>query len=45
MESQQVEEENNEMQMNVQVGGSTFAATLEENEGRLEIPQPWRRLS
>ena len=31
-ESQQVEEENSEMQMNVQVGGSTFAATLEENE-------------
>ena len=31
-ESQQVEEENSEMQMNVQVGGSTFTATLEENE-------------
>ena len=27
-ESQQVEEENSEMQMNVQVGGSTFTATL-----------------
>ena len=26
------EEENREMQMNVQVGGSTFTATLEENE-------------
>ena len=31
-ESQQVEEENSEMQMNVQVGSSTFTATLEENE-------------
>ena len=31
-ESQQVEEENSEMQMNVQVSGSTFTATLEENE-------------
>lgn len=31
-ESQQVEEEHSEMQMNVQVGGSTFTATLEENE-------------
>ena len=31
-ESGQVEEENSEMQMNVQVGGSTFTATLEENE-------------
>lgn len=31
-ESQQVEEENSEMQMDVQVGGSTFTATLEENE-------------
>ena len=31
-ESQQVEEENSEMQVNVQVGGSTFTATLEENE-------------
>ena len=30
-ESQQVEEENSEMQMNVQVGGSNFTATLEEN--------------
>ena len=26
-----MEEENSEMQMNVQVGGSTFTATLEEN--------------
>ena len=31
-ENGQVEEENSEMQMNVQVGGSTFTATLEENE-------------
>ena len=31
-ESGQVEEENSEMQMNVQVSGSTFTATLEENE-------------
>lgn len=31
-ESQQVEEENSEMQMNIHVGGSTFTATLEENE-------------
>ena len=31
-ESEQIEEENGEMQMNVQVGGSTFTATLEENE-------------
>lgn len=31
-ESQQIEEKNSEMQMNVQVGGSTFTATLEENE-------------
>ena len=31
-ESQQVEEENSEMQMNVQVGSSTFTAALEENE-------------
>ena len=31
-ESQQVEEENSEMQMNVQVVSSTFTATLEENE-------------
>ena len=30
-ENGQVEEENSEMQMNVQVGGSTFTATLEEN--------------
>lgn len=31
VENGQVEEENSEMQMNVQVGGSTFTATLEEN--------------
>ena len=31
-ESGQAEEENSEMQMNVQVGGSIFTATLEENE-------------
>ena len=31
-ETEQDEEENSEMQMNVQVGGSTFTATLEENE-------------
>lgn len=31
-ENGQVEEENSEMQMNVQVGGSNFTATLEENE-------------
>lgn len=31
-ENGQVEEENSEMQMNVQVGGSTFTATLEESE-------------
>ena len=31
-ENGQVEEENSEMQMDVQVGGSTFTATLEENE-------------
>ena len=31
-EIQQIEEENSEMQMNVQVGGSTFTAVLEENE-------------
>ena len=31
-ENGQVEEENSKMQMNVQVGGSTFTATLEENE-------------
>lgn len=31
-ENGQVEEENSEMQMNVQVGGSTFTATLEENK-------------
>ena len=36
-ESQQVEEENSEMQMNVQVGGSTFTATLEENEAVNEL--------
>ena len=30
-ESEQSEEENSEMQMNVQVGGSTFTAVLEEN--------------
>ena len=30
-ETEQDEEENSEMQMNVQVGGSTFTATLEEN--------------
>lgn len=30
-EGQQIEEENSEMKMNVQVGGSTFTATLEEN--------------
>ena len=30
--SEQGEEENRKMQMNVQVGGSTFTATLEENE-------------
>lgn len=30
-ESERGEEENGEMQMNVQVGGSTFTATLEEN--------------
>ena len=30
-ESQQVEEENSEMQMNVQIGGSTFTAALKEN--------------
>ena len=31
-ESGQAEEENSEMRMNVQIGGSTFTATLEENE-------------
>ena len=31
-ENGQLEEENSEMQMNVQVGGSNFTATLEENE-------------
>lgn len=31
-ESGQIEEENSEMQMNVQVGGSTFTAILEENK-------------
>ena len=31
-ESGQIEEENSEMQMNVQVGGSTFTAILEKNE-------------
>ena len=31
-ENGQVEEENSEMQMNVQVGSSTFTAALEENE-------------
>lgn len=31
VENGQIEEENSEMQMNVQVGGSTFTATLEEN--------------
>lgn len=31
-ENGQVEEESNEMQMNVQVGGINFTATLEENE-------------
>ena len=31
-EREQVEEVDGEMQMNVQVGGSTFTATLEENE-------------
>ena len=31
-ENGQVEEENSEMQLDVQVGGSTFTATLEENE-------------
>lgn len=31
-ENGQVEEENSEMQMNVQVGGSAFTATLEENQ-------------
>lgn len=36
-ESQQIEEENSEMQMNVQVGGSTFTATLEENEAVNEL--------
>ena len=34
---QQIEEENSEMQMNVQVGGSTFTATLEENEAVNEL--------
>ena len=36
-EGQQIEEENSEMQMNVQVGGSTFTATLEENEAVNEL--------
>lgn len=31
-QSQQIEEGNSEMQMDVRVGGSTFTATLEENE-------------
>ena len=31
-ENGQVEEENSKMQMNVQIGGSNFTATLEENE-------------
>ena len=31
-ETGQIEEENSEMKMHVQVGGSTFTATLEENE-------------
>ena len=36
-EGQQIEEENSEMQMNVQVGGSTFTATLKENEAVNEL--------
>ena len=31
-ETEQDEEENSEMQMNVQIGGNTFTAALEENE-------------